>query len=69
MRIEESAYIGACDLQPALTFDGTEQPEDVQQWREMDGVICEVEVLRVFDADMIARASRHRAQDRRAGLP
>ncbi len=36
----------------------------MQQWREMDGVICEVEVLRVFDADMIARASRHRAQDR-----
>src|SRR5215470_13431651 len=30
----------------------------------MDGVIGEVEVLCTFDADVIARAARHRAQDR-----
>src|SRR5438876_24267 len=40
IRIEEGAHVGACDLQPAHTVDGTKQPEGTQsQWKGMNSVI------------------------------
>ncbi len=53
--VKKRPHISAADLQSSFAIDRAKQTEQLERWRKLNGIICEVEVPGTPDGHLITR--------------